>query len=100
MFVYVESDSSITAFCEDGGISENEHWKSTMSAISEPITESHGVPIYKFVNGKVTERSAEELEVDLAALTEPVPSSRETELEARVAELEAALDALLTGEVE
>lgn len=73
MFVYVESNSAITAFCENGGISENEHWKSTRSSISEPITEEHGVPIYKLVEGAVKNRTAAEIAADIAALPKPEP---------------------------
>ena len=92
MFVYVESNSAITAFCEDGGITENEHWKSARSAISEPLTEEHGVPIYKLMDGVVTDRTEEEIQADIAAVPEPEPTETE--------KLYAMLAALLDGRAE
>lgn len=54
-----------------------------------------GIPLYKYVGGEVLERTQEEIEADRAALPKPEnkPSAEE-----RIAELEAALAALLGGE--
>lgn len=97
MFVYIEGNQKITAYCPDGGISENEYWKFTKSEITEPITEEHGVPIYKLEDGEVVQRTAEEIKADIEAIPEPTP---EPTVEERIAELNAMLDALLEGRQE
>lgn len=55
-----------------------------------------GIPLYKWEDGEVLERTQEEIEADREALPKPEvkPSP-----EARIAELEATLAALLGGEV-
>lgn len=54
-----------------------------------------GIPLYKWEDGEVKPRTEEEIEADRAAL--PKPEDKPSP-EARIAELEAALAALLGGE--
>ena len=78
---------------------------------SKPIYEERGIPIYKYVDGKVLERTQEEIDADYH---EPVPEPSETDLAlvelaalesenaARLDEQDAALvelAALITGGV-
>lgn len=48
-----------------------------------PLFDRHGVPLYKWENGQVVARGAEELEADRVALPAPGPSAGER-LEAQV----------------
>ena len=60
----------------------------------------HGIPVFKFENGIVLERTQEEIDADIAAL--PVPDSQPTvaELQAKVVELETAIELLVSGATE
>lgn len=66
----------------------------------KPIYEDHGIPVFKFENGIVLERTQEEIDADIAAL--PVPDSQPTvaELQAKVVELETAIELLVSGATE
>lgn len=63
----------------------------------KPLHEEHGIPVYKFVDGKVAERTQAEIDADIAAI--PVPETPPTvaELQAKVIELETALELLVSG---
>lgn len=61
----------------------------------EPIMTESGVWRYKLTNGAIVECSAEEIAAQEAAQPEPDMSDKE-----RIAELEAALDLLLSGVTE
>ena len=52
-----------------------------------PLIEEHGIEKYKYKDGKVEERTEEEIQEDIDALPEPEPSETE-KLKARVEELE------------
>lgn len=79
--------------------------------MSKPLYEERGIPVYKYVDGEVVERSQEEIDADYH---EPVPQPSETDLAlvelaalesenaARLDEQDAALvelAALITGGV-
>lgn len=79
--------------------------------LSKPLYEERGIPVYKYVDGEVVERSQEEIDADCH---EPVPQPSETDLAlvelaalesenaARLDEQDAALvelAALITGGV-
>ena len=79
--------------------------------LSKPLYEERGIPVYKYVDGEVVERSQEEIDADYH---EPVPQPSETDLAlvelaalesenaARLDEQDAALvelAALITGGV-
>lgn len=66
----------------------------------KPIFGENGVPVYKFENGLAVERTQAEIDADIASL--PVPESQPTvaELQAKVVELETALELLVSGATE
>ena len=66
----------------------------------KPIFEEHGVPVYKLENGLTAERTQEEIDSDIAALPVPGPQSTVEELQAKVMELETALELLVSGATE
>lgn len=43
----------------------------------EPLLSPNGIPLYKLVDGAVTERTAAEIETDVAALPAPEPTPQE-----------------------
>ena len=65
-----------------------------------PIYEDHGIPVYKLENGLAVERTQEEIEADIAALPVPDPKPTVAELQAKVAELETAIELLVSGTTE
>lgn len=69
MYVFVDGSGRITAF-NPNDMSGNTDWYEVQETIGEPITEEHGVPIYKYVNGHVVSRSKAEIDEDIP---EPVP---------------------------
>lgn len=73
MYVYVDESGRITAY-NPNDMSGNTGWYKVQEIISEPITEDHGVPIYKYVNGHVASRTAEEIAADIPAPEPPQPS--------------------------
>lgn len=66
----------------------------------KPLYEEHGIPVYKLENGLAVERTQAEIEADIASMpaTEPLPTV--AELQAKVVELETALDLLVSGATE
>lgn len=73
MFVYVDGSNRITAY-NPNDMSGNTGWYEVQETIGEPITEEHGVPIYKYRNGHVVSRSKAEIDADIPEPTPPVPS--------------------------
>ena len=69
MFVYVDGQNRITAY-NPNDMSGNTGWYQVPETIGDPITEEHGVPIYKYRDGHVVSRSRAEIEADIP---EPVP---------------------------
>ncbi|MBQ9662201.1 MAG: hypothetical protein IJV40_03500 [Oscillospiraceae bacterium] len=69
MFVYVDGSDRITAY-NPNDMSGNTGWYQVQETIGDPITEEHGVPIYKYRDGHVVSRSRAEIEADIP---EPVP---------------------------
>jgi len=69
MFVYVDGQNRITAY-NPNDMSGNTGWHQVQETIGDPITEEHGVPIYKYRDGHVVSRSRAEIEEDIP---EPVP---------------------------
>lgn len=101
--VYVKTDSSgrITAINSSAFLSETDGWVQIDSGVGDkyhhaqgnylplPLMTEQGAYRYKLVNGKLAERSAEELAADIIAL-QPAPSDSD-----RIAALEAAMLALM-----
>ena len=65
-----------------------------------PLYEDHGIPVYKLENGLAVERTQAEIDADIAALPVPEPQPTVAELQAKVAELETALELLVSGATE
>lgn len=76
MFVYVDGSNRITAY-NHNDMSGNTGWYEVQETIGEPITEEHGVPIYKYRNGHVVSRSRAEIEADIPEPVPPEPSEME-----------------------
>lgn len=66
----------------------------------KPIFEENGVPVYKFENGLAVERTQAEIDADIAALPVPEPEPTVAELQAKVVELETAIELLVSGATE
>lgn len=94
----------------DSGFSDRHH-HAQGNYFPKPIYEERGIPVYKYVDGKVLERTQEEIDADYH---EPVPQPSETDIAlvelaalesenaARLDEQDAALvelAALITGGV-
>lgn len=76
MFVYVDGSNRITAY-NPNDMSGNTGWYEVQETIGEPITEEHGVPIYKYRNVHVVSRNKAEIDADIPEPTPPVPSEME-----------------------
>lgn len=123
--VYIQTDSSsrIIAINSSAFLSDTEGWTpiddgagdryhhAQGNYLPKPLYEERGIPVYKYVDGEVVERSQEEIDADYH---EPIPQPSETdialvELAALEAENAARLDeqdaalvelaALITGGV-
>ena len=57
------------------------------SRVNPPLLTDEGIPLYKYENGEVKERTAEEIQADIDALPDTPPSQQER--------LEALEDAML-----
>jgi len=90
MYVYVDGSGRITAY-NPNDMGGNDGWYQVQETIGEPITEEHGIPIYKYVNGHVVSRTAEEIAADIPDPVPPVPSDIEL-LRQQVLEQQAQLD--------
>lgn len=66
------------------------------------LREKHGIPLYKYANGVVSERTEEEINSDLAELPGPAPSTEErvAVLEEQLAESDAVALALYEAQLE
>ena len=65
-----------------------------------PLYEEHGIPVYKLENSLAVARTQAEIEADIAAMPEPEPLPTVAELQAKVVELETALELLVSGATE
>lgn len=90
MYVYVDEAGRITAY-NPNNMSGNTGWEEVQETIGEPITEEHGVPIYKYRNGHVVSRSASEIAADIPAPEPPAVPEIE-QLRQQVALQQAQLD--------
>lgn len=90
MYVFVDGSNRITAY-NPNDMSGNTGWYKVPEIIGEPITEEHGIPIYKYQNGHVVSRTAEEIEHDMPQPDIPVPS----ELDIIKLRLDEQADALI-----
>lgn len=90
MYVYIDARSRITAF-NPNEMSGNTGWLEVPEIVMEPITEEHGVPIYKYKNGHCVARTAEEITADIPAPVDPEP----TELDIIRQRLDEQDDALI-----
>lgn len=70
MYVHVDEAQRIDAYNGEEDLSGNDGWVHVKQTIADPITEEHGVPIYKLQNGRVVSRTAAEIAEDIP---EPVP---------------------------
>lgn len=98
MFVHVDERMRIDAYNGVEDLSGNDGWVQVAQTIADPITEEHGVPIYKVQNGRVVSRTAAEIAEDIP---EPVPPDipeiellRQT-VQAQQAQLDEQADALI-----
>ena len=66
----------------------------------KPLLEDHGIPVYKLENGLAVERTQAEIDADIASLPVPEPQPTVAELQAKVVELETALELLVSGATE
>ena len=115
--VYIRIDDKNRITVCDGGYSSNnienyEEWimidegygdrynLCQSNYFDRPLYEDHGIPIYKYENGCVMERTQAEIEADIAALPVPEPQPTVAELQAKVVELETALELLVSGATE
>lgn len=73
MYVYVDEKKRITAW-NPNNMRGNTGWYKVRENIGEPITEEHGIPIYKYSNGHAVSRTAAEIAADIPAPEPPVPS--------------------------
>ena len=64
------------------------------------LYEEHGIPVYKLENGRAVERTQAEIDADIAALPVTDPQPTVAELQAKVVELETALELLVSGTTE
>ena len=90
MYVFVDDRDRITAW-NPNSMSGNTGWYKVKENIGEPITEEHGVPIYKYQHGHAVSRTAEEIAADIPA---PEPY-KPTEMEIIKQRLDEQDDALI-----
>lgn len=82
MYVYVDEMGRITAY-NPNDMSGNTGWEEVQETIGDPITEEHGVPIYKYQSGHAVSRTAEEIAADIPAPEPPTPD-RDMTADARI----------------
>lgn len=73
MYVFVDDRGRITAW-NPNNLSGNTGWYKVKEKIGDPITEEHGVPLYKYQDGHAVSRTAEEIAADIPAPEDPEPS--------------------------
>lgn len=112
--VYVKTDSNgcITSVNSSAFIADSIGWIAIDEGIgdryhhaqgnyfSRQLYDDNGIPVYKLENGIAVERTQAEIDADIAALPVPDPQPTVAELQAKVAELETALDLLVSGATE
>lgn len=115
--VYIRTDGKNRITACDGGYSSNnienfEDWimidegygdrynLCQSNYFDRPLYEEHGIPIYKYENGHAVERTQTEIDEDIASLPAPEHQPTVSELQAKVVELETALELLISGATE
>ena len=63
--------------------------------INPPLTEEHGVYLYKYVDGSVSERTAAEIQTDIANIPTVISAQEKTDM--AIAELTVMLSSLMTN---
>ena len=97
MYVYIDEAARITAY-NHNDMTGNTGWHEVPEIIGEPITEEHGVPIYKYRNGHVVPRMAAEIAADIPPPEPPdVPEIERLrqQVTAQQAQLDEQADALI-----
>lgn len=108
--VYVKTDETgrITAINSDAFLPDVDGWEQIDDGdgdrfhhaqgnyLPKPLMTEQGVYRYKLVDGKVVERTADEIAADIAAIPPPPPSAEERikTLEAKLTALEPTISAL------
>lgn len=89
VFIQIDSASRIIAINSSAFLPDPEGWTAIDEGAGDryhhaqgnyfpkPLYEERGIPVYKYVNGEVIERSAAEIDADYR---EPVPEPSETDL--------------------
>ena len=87
MRIFFTTDDKLCVYpcCDDSGQEPEAGWYS--GEIDGSAYETHGIPIYKYVDGRITDRTESEIQADIDAM--PVPEPTEAEL------LRADIDYLL-----
>ena len=83
---FEQPDTNAICINEDGG----RHFELN-GVINQPMTDYNGVPLYKFIDGQIVERTPAELEADKPIIV-PIPT-----IEERTEALENALLELIMG---
>ncbi len=95
MYVSVDDAGRING-TNPNDMSGNTGWYSISNTIGDNITEEHGVPIYKYSNGKAVKRTKAEIAADIPDDT-PQPTEAD-KLEAQVLYTALMTDTLLEDE--
>ncbi len=95
-YVFVDGSDRITAY-NPNKMTGNTGWLKVSETIGEPITEEHGVPIYKYSNGHAVSRTAAEIEADIPEET-PEEPTRLDEIEAQALYTALMTDKLIEEE--
>ena len=90
MYVYVDEQNRITDYNQND-MSGNDGWKEINEIIGEPITEEHGVALYRYSRKHAVARTAAEIAGDIP---EPLPPEP-TQLDLIQQQLDEQADALI-----
>lgn len=89
VYIQIDDTSRIIAIISSAFLSDPEGWTAIDEGagdryhhaqgnyLSKPLYEERGIPVYKYVDGEVVERTQEEIDADYH---EPVPEPSETDL--------------------
>lgn len=92
MYVNVDAKNRIIAW-NPNDMSGNTDWKEINETIGDPITEEHGVPIYRYSRKHAVSRTAAEIAADVAEL--PVPDPEPTPYDLLQQQIDEQADALI-----
>lgn len=67
MFANIDNRDRVVAINEND-MSGNTGWVKINNAVEEPITEEHGVPLYKLENNKAVARTTSEINQDISEI--------------------------------